>query len=73
MKTDSFALGVLFFHLVVREFPWSGNNKKELIENYRVKKYPMEKLNKLPDYMQRFLKGLCEIEISQRLFISDFS
>lgn len=41
LKTDSFAFGILFYHLVTKQFPWSGNNKKELLENYASKKYPL--------------------------------
>lgn len=61
LKTDSFAFGILFYHLVTKQFPWSGNNRKELLENYASKPYPLEKIGHLPSCFQNFLKGLCEI------------
>jgi serine/threonine protein kinase len=37
-KTDSFALGVLIYNLITREFPWSGSsNLSSLIKNYKTK------------------------------------
>jgi hypothetical protein len=28
LKTDSFAFGVLFFHIITKQFPWPANNRK---------------------------------------------
>ena len=72
LKTDSFALGILLFHLVTREFPWSGNSKKELLDNYAHRKYPLVKIEHLPEPLRRFLKGLCEVEIGRRFYIDEF-
>ena len=73
LKTDYFAFGILLFHLVTKQFPWSGQNRNELLYNYANSKYPSNKINHLPPHYQSFLKGLCEIEISRRMSVGDFN
>jgi serine/threonine protein kinase len=31
LKTDSFALGILFFYIITRRYPWAGKDNKELL------------------------------------------
>jgi hypothetical protein len=59
LRTDSFAVGVLFFHLITNEFPWTGNNKKEILESYASRQFPHHKLSHLPEEFQTFFSGLC--------------
>lgn len=64
LKTDSFALGVLFFYIVVKKYPWPGSNRKELLEFYDTKPLPIHLISHLPNNYQDIIVSLCKTNIN---------
>ncbi len=60
LKTDSFALGIMLFYLLTNRYPWSGRNKKELVKNYEIKKFPCYLLSdlKINENIKGYVTGL---------------
>ena len=61
-KSDSFALGVVLFHIISKKYPWKGKNKKELAHNYSHKKINKKKLTNCPPRVKHLIFNLCELE-----------
>ncbi len=66
-KSDSFALGIIIYFLLFKEFPWHGSNTAELIKNYKDKDIDWTSFQFLPLEIAAIVKGLCNKNIKDRL------
>ena len=56
-KSDSFALGIIIYFLIFREFPWNGSNLAKLMED--------EAPFSLSNYRLLFLQGILSADLDR--------
>lgn len=66
-KCDTWSLGVCCFKLLIGEYPFKGNDFKQLFSHIILKDIPKTKINFLTKECQSFLKGLLEKDPKRRL------
>ena len=69
-KCDTWSLGVCCFKLLIGEYPFKGNDFKQLFSHIILKDIPKKKINFLSKEGQNFLKGLLEKDPKRRFKMS---
>jgi serine/threonine protein kinase len=74
-KSDSFALGVIIYFLILKEFPWQGSTLAKLVRRCKERKIDWSRFQLLPREITTILQGLLSIDIKERGLITccDFS
>jgi hypothetical protein len=62
-KSDSFALGIIIYYLIFKEFPWHGSSLPKLIENYKKNEIDFSKFSLLPIEIVAIIRGLCRMTV----------
>jgi serine/threonine protein kinase len=71
-KSDSFALGVIIYFLITKEFPWEGSSLSSLIRKCKEKKIDWGRFRLLPKEITTILQGLLKTDIKERSLITCF-
>ncbi len=69
-KSDSFALGIIIYNLIFKDFPWHGSSLPKLVESYKNTEIDFSKFQLLPIEIVAIIRGLCRMTVKQRLQIS---
>jgi serine/threonine protein kinase len=74
-KSDSFALGVIIYFLITKEYPWEGTSLNKLIRNCKERCIDWNKFELLPTQITILLQGLLSLDMKSRVSINscDFS
>lgn len=70
-KNDSFALGIIIYFLIFKEYPWHGSNITELIKDCKGRDIDWKLFEFLPLEIAAIVKGLCNKNIKERLHLSN--